>query len=193
MIGYIYRYRNKINGKVYIGQTIHPDTRKREHLYDAKTGSTLSFHAALRKYGIDNFEYDVLHEVTGTDEFVRLRLNELECKEILSHNSYLLGYNETEGGYEGTHLVGKDYKQSYPHECIVCGEYFESKRKNSRFCSGKCEQKWRRDNGVNLVDSICKECGKKIKVDKYSPNDFCSYSCANKWNHKNTPHFGRRK
>ena len=31
MFRYIYRYRNKLNGKVYIGQTIDIERRKSEH------------------------------------------------------------------------------------------------------------------------------------------------------------------
>ena len=193
MLGYIYRYRNKVNSKVYIGQTINLDRRKREHINDANRGSTLAFHSAIRKYGIDNFEFEVLHTVSGDENYVHIRLDELECKEILCHQSYTNGYNETMGGTTGNHLQGKDYKQLHTHICIVCEEVYRNKRKNSRFCSGKCEQKWRRANGVNLVESTCKECGKTIMVDKYSPNNFCSYSCSNKWNHRNVPHFSRRK
>ena len=40
MFRYIYRYRNKLNGKVYIGQTIDIERRKSEHL--SELISTLS-------------------------------------------------------------------------------------------------------------------------------------------------------
>lgn len=36
MKGYIYHITNKINGKCYIGQTIHYDIRKATHLRDLR-------------------------------------------------------------------------------------------------------------------------------------------------------------
>ena len=65
MFRYIYRYRNKLNGKVYIGQTIDIERRKSEHLKDAERGTGFVFHRALRKYGIDCFDFDVLHVIEG--------------------------------------------------------------------------------------------------------------------------------
>ena len=44
MFRYIYRYRNKLNGKVYIGQTIDIERRKSEHLKDAERGTGFVFH-----------------------------------------------------------------------------------------------------------------------------------------------------
>lgn len=194
MVGYIYRYRNKVNGKVYIGQTTRsPTTRKCEHLADIRRGSNLYFHNAIRKYGESSFEFDILHQIEGDETYVELRLNELEIKEILCHNSFIAGYNLTKGGHTGHHLKGVDFKKVYDHVCVICDSEFTTKNKNSRFCSGACEQKWRRQNKVNMVPGNCMECGKAIQVDKYCPTKFCSYSCSNRWNHKHCPHFGTRK
>lgn len=193
MTGYIYRYRNKINSKVYIGQTINIDRRKREHKNDAYRGSNLAFHRAIRKYGLDNFEFDILHEISGDDNYVHIALNELESKEILAHNSYKFGYNETMGGYDGSHLVGKDSKKLYSHTCINCGKQFCNKRKIAKLCSNKCKSKWRRLNKLDLIESVCIECGKPIFINKYKKTKFCSYTCSNKFNHKNLPNFGRKK
>ena len=46
----IYKVTNKINGKVYIGQTIRTlNERKRDHLYYAQFDKGIQFHYAIRK------------------------------------------------------------------------------------------------------------------------------------------------
>lgn len=98
MTGYIYRFLNKINGKVYIGQTLDLNARYKAHLYYAEKNPVQQIHLALRKYGVDNFDFEVLHTVEGDKDFVKHRLDELEAHEILAHNSYRCGYNASMGG-----------------------------------------------------------------------------------------------
>ncbi len=62
-MGIIYCYTNKNTGKKYIGQTIHPEQRKRNHLHEATVkGSDYYFHRSIRKYGMNAFEYEVLED-----------------------------------------------------------------------------------------------------------------------------------
>jgi group I intron endonuclease len=62
-MGIIYCYTNKVTGKKYIGQTIHPEQRKRNHLHEAmERDSDYYFHRSIRKHGWDNFDYEVLEE-----------------------------------------------------------------------------------------------------------------------------------
>lgn len=62
-MGIIYCYTNKNTGKKYIGQTIHPDQRKRNHLHEATVKeSDYYFHRSIRKHGWDAFEYEVLED-----------------------------------------------------------------------------------------------------------------------------------
>lgn len=91
----IYLVTNKINGLRYIGQTIRTlDERKEEHLYKALNGSKYFFHRAIKKYGIKNFEWEIIHEAETTEE-----LNELEVHYIKEYNTFLGdGYNLTIGG-----------------------------------------------------------------------------------------------
>ena len=58
MIG-IYKITNKLNGKVYIGQSIDIDTRWRQH---CKTKDNLAIHRAIQKYRPENFSFEVLLE-----------------------------------------------------------------------------------------------------------------------------------
>lgn len=89
-MGIIYCYTNKNTGKKYIGQTIHPEQRKRSHLYEATNHKTeYYFHRSIRKHGWEAFEYEVLETV---DEE---HLSERETFYIKSLNTHWPnGYNE---------------------------------------------------------------------------------------------------
>lgn len=61
----IYIIKNKVNGKVYIGQTKKLGQRYSEHLGRIKKHKHHNelLQRAFEKYGVDNFEYSVLEEV----------------------------------------------------------------------------------------------------------------------------------
>lgn len=89
----IYIITNKINGKQYIGQTIHPDKRWWEHCRRAITKyDSYPIHLAISKYGKENFEFQVLE---WTKEYDR-REDELikEFNTIVPN-----GYNLITGGH----------------------------------------------------------------------------------------------
>lgn len=94
--GIIYKYRSP-SGKNYIGQTINLfEKRNRQHINDAKNNSNKIFHISIRKYGIENFEYEILQHAFSKEE-----LNKLEIYYIEKYNSYYKngnGYNMTLGG-----------------------------------------------------------------------------------------------
>ena len=57
----VYTARNRVNGKVYVGQTTqHLEKRKQDHLYAARSGAISPFYSAIRKYGECNFKFEVL-------------------------------------------------------------------------------------------------------------------------------------
>ena len=59
----IYKIENLLNGKVYIGQSIHPQRRLVEHLYHAKHHiDTLPIHEALSNYDKEVFSFEILEE-----------------------------------------------------------------------------------------------------------------------------------
>ena len=68
----IYKITNKINGKSYIGQSIHIEERWKEHLYRNSSHISL-IKLALQKYGVDNFTFEVIEECSP---------EELDKKEI---------------------------------------------------------------------------------------------------------------
>lgn len=100
MIG-IYKVTNLINNKIYIGQSVHIETRWKSHRNDCFNPNldkyNCVFYNAIRKYGIDNFKFEVIEECSIN------QLNEREQYWIKYYNTYIgfkncQGYNMTLGG-----------------------------------------------------------------------------------------------
>ena len=60
--GRIYKITNKVNGKVYIGQTTQypPEKRFNEHKCKAKNGSKDYIYRSMREHGIENFTFEII-------------------------------------------------------------------------------------------------------------------------------------
>lgn len=85
---------NKINGKVYVGQTKHkPEDRWKRNGSGYKAGI---FRFAINKYGWDNFE----HIIVKTN-LTKKEADDLEIALIKYYKSLKMSYNITDGG-EGT-------------------------------------------------------------------------------------------
>lgn len=100
MIG-IYKATNIINGKVYIGQSKDIYKRWNEHrirpFNPNRDDYDCVFYRAIRKYGIDNFNFEIIEECKKEE------LNKKEKYWIKYYNSFLgfkncNGYNMTLGG-----------------------------------------------------------------------------------------------
>ena len=119
----IYKATNNINGKLYIGKTYNFEKRKNEHRYDIDNG--LPFHRALKKYGFDNFLWEIIDNA-DTDKEAREKevywINKLNsCIHFKNSN----GYNITIGGEGGTSWNSKpvvqfDLDGNYIDEFISC-------------------------------------------------------------------------
>lgn len=101
-MGYIYKITNRVNDHFYIGQTVQdPQKRFNQHCWDAfHRGSSAVLHRAIRKYGAENFSWEVLEECPDA------QLSERERHYIQSLNALYSsdGYNMTEGGNAGAPL-----------------------------------------------------------------------------------------
>ena len=112
MNGIIYKYTSP-SGKVYIGQTLNEERRRKEFL-DLKiyySGKRLEM--ARHKYGPQNFTYEILETKTYNNIEEALNdLNLLESYYIRLYDSYKNGYNMTYGG-EGVrgNVFNKDIKE----------------------------------------------------------------------------------
>lgn len=101
-MGCIYKITNKINGKIYIGKTSRtPQIRWSEHKQYShliERYNTPLYHA-MRKYGIDNFDFTVIEDNISNLE----KLNEREKYyiELYNSTSHENGYNIVLGGDGG--------------------------------------------------------------------------------------------
>lgn len=113
MIGIIYKYTSP-SGKCYIGQTIHEHTRKQSHKHSAEIGVDTVFYRAVRKYGWNNFTYEVLFTIDNDDKTrVKQKLDFMECYYIRKFDTYNNGYNMTLGGegISGNNYHTEEFKQ----------------------------------------------------------------------------------
>lgn len=87
----IYIIKNKINDKVYIGQSVNIERRWKQHIYSgiSKTAqdSYSKLHLAMKEIGINNFYYEILEETEQEHLMVR------EDYYINLYNSINNGYN----------------------------------------------------------------------------------------------------
>lgn len=92
----IYLHRNKLNGKVYIGQTIQQNPEDRWK--NGKGYKTCYyFYNAIQKYGWDNFEHVILEQNENwTQEELNIKEKEYIAKYQANNPQY--GYNITSGG-----------------------------------------------------------------------------------------------
>lgn len=92
MVG-IYKITNNVNKKVYIGQSVQIQARWKQHVYEALRGhSNMVIHQAMRKYGVKNFNFEIVETCEKFD------LDERERYWIQYYDSYNNGYNSTVGG-----------------------------------------------------------------------------------------------
>lgn len=96
--GVIYVFRNKINGKCYVGQSVEYKKRYRSHINSAKGGCKHPLYNAIRKYGIENFSYYFVFAHYLPVEVVGEVLDNEEKRWIKILDSYNNGYNCTLGG-----------------------------------------------------------------------------------------------
>lgn len=95
--GYIYRFTNIVNGKMYIGKTFDIKRRVKDHL--SNRGNTKIFSKAIKKYERDSFDVDILCKIRSNDiEHLNIVLSSLEIFFIRKYKTKELGYNCTEGG-----------------------------------------------------------------------------------------------
>ena len=129
-VGIIYGWCNIKNEKWYIGQTVNPEGRFKNHINDAinKKDNTY-FHRALRKYRLDNWVYCVLE-----DNILRENLNMKEQEWIEYYDSFNSGYNMTVGG--GQTIFSEEVKEKISNS--IKGNHLseETKKKLSESCKG---------------------------------------------------------
>jgi group I intron endonuclease len=104
MQAYIYLITNLINGKVYVGKSVNTDERWRDHKKVALGGKEkypddfFYVHAAMAKYGIDNFKFEIIEEFATEDEAYFFETWWIQFLESFRRTH---GYNLNQGGVGG--------------------------------------------------------------------------------------------
>ena len=114
MIG-IYKIENKVNGKIYIGQSVNIENRWKQHMRELNKSSHKNQHllSSWKKYGKENFEFSVIC-TCNSDE---LDEKEIYYIDLYKTYNYEYGYNMTIGGvgaryYYDTDLILNTYKST---------------------------------------------------------------------------------
>lgn len=120
-MGIIYKVTNKITGLIYIGKTKYSLCQRFCGIYNDfyghyiaafKNNCRYKFHNALRKYGKENFNIEI---IDSTEDLIDL--NKREIFWIGYYDSYNNGYNMTPGGDSWTEynksLKGKSLDERF--------------------------------------------------------------------------------
>ena len=127
----IYKVTNKINNKIYIGRTKHSlKKRKKQHEHLAlnlkiKANEKGIFKNALRKYGLRNFVWEILENLSNEDELIKK-----ESFYINKFKSYdrQYGYNISKTGF-----FGGDVLSNHPNKKGIYSKRDMSKLKTIEY------------------------------------------------------------
>lgn len=149
MKGIIYKITNKVNGKSYIGQSRYTlEFRWKQHLH--KKDKTY-FHNAIKKYGPESFEMEVLEECEYKD------LDAREIFYIAKFDTFNNGYNLTLGG-DGNRRLDLDNKYDEIKELYLSG--FSAYKIASLYGTER-----------HSIQRILKSLGVKLKSNKLNINN----------------------
>ena len=147
MKGIIYRVTHRKSGKKYYGQTIRSlSERKRDHYYSVENGSSYHFHNAIRKYGEDAFDWEIIEEC-NSENLLEREAHYIDLDQTLNSE---FGFNLKKGGIQGTLSL-------------------ETRKKISKALKGKKLSKKHRENiskgnkGNKLTEKHKKKISKKLK------------------------------
>lgn len=165
-MGCIYKIKNNINEKIYVGQTTKTlDFRKKEHIRASRyTGYKNSIiYQAIRKYGIENFTFELVEE----------------CENILLNNKEIFyieqfktispyGYNMTEGG-EANPTTSWEVREKIRKSALGRKVSEETRKKMSLAQLGNKNYFYNKKHSQETKDKISKNHGMRGKFGKLNP------------------------
>lgn len=115
---FIYKITNKLDGKIYIGQTIRPIRKRfKRHVNDALNNMVdTHFARAIRKYGEMNFVIEIIDTANTQEELTQ---KEYFWIEYYDSTNPSIGYNETNAIYK---CGGNTYQTKSSSELCTISE-----------------------------------------------------------------------
>lgn len=154
----IYCFTNKLNDKKYIGSTIvEPGRRYSQHIYNATHENAHQYnyplYQAIRKYGLENFTFEILEQLECKEEDIRIK----EREYILHFNTVSPnGYNQTDDTQHPINTAESYKKMS------------ETKRENAKRVAEVDEN----NNILQIWRSIA-DCAEALDLNKKHIADCC--------------------
>ena len=166
----VYQHKNKINGKVYIGITMQ-EPEKRWGVNGRNYKSSQHFYSAIQKYGLDNFEHNILFTNLTKEEAC---LKEQELIKQFNSMDRNFGYNSTSGGEacvvnEETRqkisqaLMGN--KNGFGHPC--------SEEKRQKLSQNYPNKKKVYCKELNKIFDSVQQCGRELGISATSISSLC--------------------
>jgi len=187
---FIYKISNKINNKIYIGQTTQSmERRKAQYKWccinyaNGKYVNSTIIIPAMNKYGFNNFEFEIIHTCETIEE-----LNQLEIFYIKQYNCLCPnGYNIESGGNnspvseitkrkigdaqlgEKNHRFGKKISQQHKDAIRAANigrkHTDETKRKIVQFLTGKPKSEETKNKISKTLKGRPSVRGRKLSID----------------------------
>ena len=153
MIGFIYLWTNKINGKKYLGS--HYGS-----IDDGYTGSGAIFKKAIKKYGIENFEREIIEYVKDSNILLEREQYYLNYYNVSTNDEFYNIKQIANGGFEHINNNEELKKQNverlkvrwkiYPHPKGMLG------KKHSQESMEKTKQGWDKWAKQHLLKPVIK-------------------------------------
>lgn len=138
----IYKITNQVNGKVYVGQSIDIRRRwseERSRARNSETKEISAIYAAMNKYGVENFTFEVIEEC---------------MPEMLSvREQYWIDTLQTFSP-QGYNLIASQDSAARPHYCVDCGAVIRRESVRCEACAHKAQRVCDRPGADQLYEDL---------------------------------------
>lgn len=170
----VYLHINKINGKIYVGQTCKVPTARWQNGTGYRTQK--HFWASICKYGWDNFEHKIVASMLTQNEANTIEKMLIEKLDTMNPNK---GYNKDSGG-NGERFVSEETKRKISLSHIgeknpMFGKHMSKENREIR------SEKWKGSNNPSIgkVGKDAHHITPVYKIDKETNEILCRYDTIN--------------
>jgi group I intron endonuclease len=184
----IYIAINKINNKVYVGQTTHTvEQRKQKHFQEVRSEikgkrKSVYFHNAIKKYGEDAFEF---YEIDSASSIEELYKQEVYWIAQFNATDKRFGYNLDTGGNSNYKRSDSTIKKLRESTLKLHAEN-ELYRQSSLQGLAKGLESWKKICESKQTVLVCPICKKEFSLPPHLANvrTYCSQECSKIGNHQ---------